>query len=144
MTYSESAAETFHLPENLYFIGTMNTADRSLAMVDYALRRRFSFVTLQPELDSKAFGQWLKGRGAGDGLVDRIKRRVGEVNKVIAQERDLGPGFQIGHSFFCPPEGTAPDEPWFREVVHGEIRPLLEEYFESRDKVDSLVGELLG
>ena len=144
LTYSESAAETFHLPENVYFIGTMNTADRSLAMVDYALRRRFSFVTLQPELESKAFGQWLKGRGAGDELVDKIKRRVGEVNKVIAQERDLGPGFQIGHSFFCPPEGTAPDESWFREVVHGEIKPLLEEYFESRDKVDSLVDELLG
>lgn len=144
LTYSESAAETFHLPENLYFIGTMNTADRSLAMVDYALRRRFSFVTLHPELDSQAFGQWLKNRGAGDGLVEKIKRRVGEVNKVIAQERDLGPGFQIGHSFFCPPEGIAPDESWFREVVHGEIRPLLEEYFESRDKVDSLVGELLG
>jgi hypothetical protein len=143
LTYSESAAETFHLPENLYFIGTMNTADRSLAMVDYALRRRFSFVTLQPELDSKAFGQWLKNRGAGDGLVDKIKRRVGEVNKVIAQERDLGPGFQIGHSFFCPPEGTVPDDPWFREVVHGEIKPLLEEYFESRDKVNSLVQELL-
>jgi 5-methylcytosine-specific restriction protein B len=143
LTYSDSAAETFHLPENLNFIGTMNTADRSLAMVDYALRRRFSFVTLHPELDSQAFGQWLKSRGAGDGLVDKIKRRVGEVNKVIAQERDLGPGFQIGHSFFCPPEGTVPDDPWFREVVHGEIKPLLEEYFESRDKVNSLVQELL-
>lgn len=143
LTYSDSAAETFHLPENLFFIGTMNTADRSLAMVDYALRRRFAFVTLHPELDSQAFGQWLKSRGAGDELVDKIKRRVGEVNKVISQERDLGPGFQIGHSFFCPPEGTVPDDPWFREVVHGEIKPLLEEYFESRDKVDSLVRELL-
>jgi len=143
LTYSESAAETFYLPENLYFIGTMNTADRSLAMVDYALRRRFSFVTLQPELDSKAFGQWLKGRGAGDGLVDRIKRRVGEVNKVIAQERDLGSGFQIGHSFFCPPEGARPDQAWYEEVVQGEIKPLLDEYFESRDRVNGLVKDLL-
>ena len=143
LTYSESATETFHLPENLYFIGTMNTADRSLALVDYALRRRFSFVSLGPELDSDSFKRWLSGRGAGPELVQKIKSRVGNLNQIIAQERDLGPGFRIGHSFFCPPEGARPDEAWYEEVVQGEIKPLLEEYFESRDRVDDLVKDLL-
>jgi hypothetical protein len=121
----------------------MNTADRSLAMVDYALRRRFSFVTLGPELDSHAFRNWLAARGAPSALVEKIKNRVGELNKVIAQERDLGSGFRIGHSFFCPPDGARPDEAWYQEVVHGEITPLLEEYFESRDRVSELIKELL-
>jgi 5-methylcytosine-specific restriction protein B len=143
LTYSESPHDTFHVPENLYFIGTMNTADRSLAMVDYALRRRFSFVTLGPELDSDAFKRWLSRRGASPALVEKIKNRIGELNKVIAQERDLGSGFRIGHSFFCPPDGARPDEAWYQEVVHGEITPLLEEYFESRDRVSELVKELL-
>jgi 5-methylcytosine-specific restriction protein B len=143
LTYSESPHDTFHVPDNLYFIGTMNTADRSLAMVDYALRRRFSFVTLGPELDSDAFKRWLSGRGADAVLVEKIRSRVGELNKIIAQERDLGPGFRIGHSFFCPPESVHPDEAWYRDVVHGEIQPLLEEYFESQDKVGDLVKDLL-
>jgi hypothetical protein len=112
-------------------------------MVDYALRRRFSFVTLGPELDTDAFKQWLSGRGADAGLAEKIRSRVGELNKIIAQERDLGPGFRIGHSFFCPPEGARPDEAWYREVVHGEIQPLLEEYFESHDRVSDLVKDLL-
>jgi 5-methylcytosine-specific restriction protein B len=144
LTYSESTAETLYLPENLYFIGTMNTADRSLAMVDYALRRRFSFVTLNPELKADTFRKWLSERGAADALINKIKKRVGELNKVISQERDLGPGFEIGHSFFCPPDGVRPDEVWYQEVVNGEIKPLLEEYFESRDKIESLVSDLLG
>ena len=143
LTYSESQQDTFHVPENLYFIGTMNTADRSLALVDYALRRRFSFVTLGPELDSDAFKRWLSGRGAGPELVQKIKSRVRNLNQIIAQERDLGPGFRIGHSFFCPPEGSRPDEAWYEEVVQGEIKPLLEEYFESRDRVNDLVKDLL-
>ena len=121
----------------------MNTADRSLAMVDYALRRRFSFVTLGPELDSDAFKRWLTGRGADAALVDKIRTRVGELNKIIAQEGDLGPAFRIGHSFFCPPESARLDEVWYKEVVRGEIQPLLEEYFESQDKVSDLVKDLL-
>ena len=143
LTYSDSPNDTFHIPENLYFIGTMNTADRSLAMVDYALRRRFSFVTLGPELDSDAFKRWLTGRGADAALVDKIRTRVGELNKIIAQEGDLGPAFRIGHSFFCPPESARLDEVWYKEVVRGEIQPLLEEYFESQDKVSDLVKDLL-
>ena len=143
LTYSEGPDETFHLPANLHFIGTMNTADRSLAMVDYALRRRFAFMTLEPALDSPAFTAWLKDRSASDALIARIRAKVGSLNAVIEKERDLGPGFRIGHSFFCPPEGHPPDEAWYREIIAGEIQPLLEEYFDSRERVEKLVAELL-
>jgi 5-methylcytosine-specific restriction enzyme B len=143
LTYSEAPDETFYLPANLHFIGTMNTADRSLAMVDYALRRRFAFVTLGPALDSPAFATWLKERNASEALIARIRAKVGTLNAVIEKERDLGPGFRIGHSFFCPPDGHSPDEAWYREVIAGEIQPLLEEYFDSRERVEKLVAELL-
>jgi hypothetical protein len=143
LTYSKGPEEAFHLPANLHFIGTMNTADRSLAMVDYALRRRFTFVTLDPALASPAFATWLKQRNASDAMIARIRTKVETLNGVIETERDLGPGFRIGHSFFCPPPDQVPDEAWYREVIAGEIQPLLEEYFDSRERVDKLVAELL-
>jgi 5-methylcytosine-specific restriction protein B len=143
LTYSTTPGDTFYLPANLYFIGTMNTADRSLAMVDYALRRRFSFATLGPALDSPAFSEWLKEHGAAESLIARIRSKIATLNAVIENERDLGHGFKIGHSFFCPSDGQAPDETWFREVIAGEIQPLLEEYFDSRQRVEQLVAELL-
>ena len=143
LTYSEQPDETFHLPSNLHFVGTMNTADRSLAMVDYALRRRFAFVTLNPAFDSPAFTEWMTERGATAALIDRIRDRIGALNEVIEKERDLGPGFQIGHSFFCPPTDHLPDDAWYREVIEGEIQPLLEEYFDSRERVNKLVSDLL-
>jgi len=121
----------------------MNTADRSLALVDYALRRRFAFVTLAPAFDSPVFGAWLKERTASDKLIKRIRDKVGNLNTEIERERDLGPGFRIGHSFFCPPKDLSPDDGWYREVIAGEIQPLLEEYFDSRERVEQLVKELL-
>lgn len=143
LTYSKTPDETFYLPANLYFIGTMNTADRSLAMVDYALRRRFGFVTLDPAFDSAKFGEWLKERHASDEMIARIRNKVQALNYVIEKERDLGPGFCIGHSFFCPTDGQPPDETWYQEVIGGEIQPLLEEYFDSRERVKRLVDDLL-
>jgi 5-methylcytosine-specific restriction protein B len=121
----------------------MNTADRSLAMVDYALRRRFAFVTLEPALDSSSFETWLKALTASDPLIARIRNKVGKLNEIIKNERDLGPGFRIGHSYFCPLPGHEPNEEWYREVIAGEIQPLLEEYFDSRERVEQLVEELL-
>ena len=150
LTYANGPEDTFFLPENLHVIGTMNTADRSLAMVDYALRRRFAFVTLEPALDSPAFGAWLVQKGASEALIARLRERVRELNAVIEKERDLGPGFRIGHSFFCPPDGCAANDAWYREIIDGEIQPLLEEYFDSRERVEDsrervekLVAELL-
>ena len=142
LTYGSSDEEAFFLPANLYLIGTMNTADRSLAMVDYALRRRFAFVTLEPALDSAAFAAWLGERSATAAFIARLQARIGELNAVIKGERDLGAGFRIGHSFFCPANGCMPDEAWYREIIEGEIQPLLEEYFESRERVEKLVEEL--
>jgi 5-methylcytosine-specific restriction protein B len=143
LTYSEGPDETFYLPENLHVIGTMNTADRSLAMVDYALRRRFAFETLDPALDSPSFAAWLKERHATDAFIARIRAKIENLNAVIEKERDLGSGFRIGHSFFCPLDGHLPDEAWYREVIAGEIQPLLMEYFDSGERVKVLVAELL-
>ena len=143
LTYSDQADETFYVPSNLHVIGTMNTADRSLAMVDYALRRRFAFATLDPAFDSPAFAVWLTKRGASVRLLARIRERLNALNSEIEEYRDLGPGFRIGHSFFCPLGGQIPNDAWYREVIDSEIRPLLEEYFESRERVEKLVNDLL-
>ena len=121
----------------------MNTADRSLAMVDYALRRRFAFKTLNPAFVFPGFADWLRKHKATDDIIARIRINVGKLNEVIEKERDLGPGFRIGHSFFCPSDGQLPDEAWYREIIEGDIQPLLEEYFDSRERVKELVAGLL-
>jgi 5-methylcytosine-specific restriction enzyme B len=124
----------------------MNTADRSLSLVDYALRRRFAFVTLHPKFASEKFAETLADAGASDALIRKIRERVGVLNKEIADdERNLGPGYQIGHSYFCPgPDGRPLDEAWYREVIESEIRPLLEEYWvDESGKVGDLVSRLL-
>jgi 5-methylcytosine-specific restriction protein B len=142
LTYSDKG-EAFSFPANLYIIGTMNTADRSLAMVDYALRRRFALATLEPAFNSPAFADWMKTRGASQELFSRIRNRISDVNEAIAKERDLGGGFCVGHSFFCPPKDHAPDEAWYREVIESEVQPLLEEYFDSTERVRELIHDLL-
>ena len=146
LTYSESSEDTFYIPENLHLIGTMNTADRSLALVDYALRRRFAFINLEPELESKAFHETLQSAGAGVDLIDRIRTRVGALNLEIRKDdRNLGRGYCIGHSFFCPPEKGTADEAWYREVIEYEIAPLLREYWvddedRAKTEIDKLVN----
>lgn len=130
LTYSESATDTFYVPENVYLVGLMNTADRSLAMVDYALRRRFAFITLAPAFASPSFRQTLRERGVPDRIIDRIVERVGRVNEDIRSDaKNLGPGFEIGHSYFCPTVEVGDPEAWYRAVVQEEIHPLLEEYW---------------
>lgn len=142
LTYSEKD-ERFYLPENVYVIGTMNTADRSLALVDYALRRRFAFETLEPAIHSPAFSDWLIQKGATKAVTDKIKARIGVLNQTIDKERDLGERYRIGHSFFCPANGDVPNDAWYREIIHSEIKPLLHEYFDSSERLQSLVDELL-
>jgi 5-methylcytosine-specific restriction protein B len=144
LTYASDPEARFYVPDNLYLIGMMNTADRSLSLVDYALRRRFAFVTLRPQFESDKFAESLRRAGAPEPLVARIRERMAELNRAIAEdERNLGPGYQIGHSYFCP-DGEAADEAWFREVVDSEIAPLLEEYWvDSPAKVKEHVSRLL-
>ncbi|MCY3934236.1 MAG: AAA family ATPase [Acidobacteria bacterium] len=139
-------AEKFHVPDNLYLIGTMNTADRSLALVDYALRRRFAFGTIGPAFGEAKFQQHLVDRGVPDWLRDRIVGRLQELNAVIEKDGDLGTGFRIGHSYFCdPPEDAASAwSAWYRDVVDYEIKPLLEEYwFDSPGRAAERVEALL-
>ena len=129
LTYSPEV-EPFHVPANLYLIDMMNTADRSLAMVDYALRRRFSFHRLEPAFGTDQFRNHLNTAGVDEDLVGRIVNRFLALNERIREDhRNLGPGFEIGHSFFCPGDDDKElDESWYQAIVRQEIEPLLREY----------------
>lgn len=145
LTYSESEADRFSVPENVFIIGLMNTADRSLAIVDYALRRRFAFFNLPPQLESAKFEAVITKAGGSADLVKKIRAKIGGLNQVIGNERrDLGPGFQIGHSYFCPVSPISSDAEWYSNVINTEIKPLIEEYwFDSPEKVDTLLAQLI-
>jgi 5-methylcytosine-specific restriction protein B len=145
LTYSQDADERFYIPPNLHVIGMMNTADRSLAMVDYALRRRFRFIRLEPEFGSEAFKQFLADAGVGSELAKKIVSRMAALNEaIVADTKNLGPGYQIGHSYFCPLNGVKVDDNWYRRVVESEIIPLIEEYwFENTKKVQEQRSALL-
>lgn len=128
LTYSPD--DTFYVPERLHIIGLMNTADRSLAMVDYALRRRFAFITIEPGFASANFERALYGRGASTELVNRIRTRIDEVNRMIADDAaNLGRGYLIGHSFFVPRTQIEDGDAWYRAIIEWEILPLLHEYW---------------
>ena len=143
LTYSRSG-ERFCVPDNVHVLGMMNTADRSLAMVDYALRRRFAFEALTPAYGTDEFREHLCKTGVDRKLVDRIEKNLIALNERIRDDRDLGPGFQIGHSFFVPDDQTENvDEGWYESVVETQIAPLLREYwFDRPDRADEL-AELL-
>lgn len=129
LTYSRNLDDQFFIPPNLYILGMMNTADRSLALVDYALRRRFAFHKLRPAFEHEGFRMLLRERGVDESLVQRIINTMSHLNAQIeADEKHLGPDFVIGHSFFCPPPPAGHEE-WFAEVIESEIRPLVEEYW---------------
>ena len=141
LTYSDSG-DTFFVPENVHILGLMNTADRSLAIVDYALRRRFAFETLDPAFGKPQFRDHLIEIGVDRDLVNQIESKLKAVNERIRADSDLGQGYEIGHSYFVP-EGE-PDERWFRVVIETQIAPLLREYwFDHPSRVDELVKELL-
>ena len=119
----------------------MNTADRSLAMIDYALRRRFSFYEMEPGFNSDGFIAYQKSldNETFDTLIDRIK----ELNREITADNSLGKGFCIGHSYFCNQEECT-DE-WMMEVVEYDIIPMLSEYwFDEREKLQKWENNLRG
>ena len=120
-----------HIPKNLYVIGTTNIADRSLALVDLALRRRFAFVTLEPKLGA-LWREWVvRERGVDANLVADIERRINELNNQISGDPGLGKQFRIGHSYVTPAYHLETDatRQWFRQVAETEIGPQLEEYW---------------
>lgn len=128
----------FYIPENLHIIGMMNTADRSLAMIDYALRRRFSFYTMQPAFenaDQNGFGDYMADIQCE--LYHTVIAKIRELNNAIRKDSTLGKGFEIGHSYFSPENKSDIDDEWVRGVVEYEIIPLIEEYwFDDDKKVD--------
>lgn len=135
-----------YVPENLYVIGTMNTADRSIALVDFALRRRFAFVNLEPQFGN-AWRTWVVERcGVDSGLVRDIEHRLMELNRQIIEDPRLGKQFLIGHSYVTPPCHLEKDatRDWFMQVAETEIGPLLEEYwFDSPKAAKEAVGQLI-
>jgi 5-methylcytosine-specific restriction protein B len=146
LMYRNAGEANFFVPPNLYLIGLMNLADRSLAMVDYALRRRFVFVTLRPQYDSDLFRQWLLERSMHPDLVQLIMERMTALNDQIKEDPLLGENYQIGHSFFLPrgEDFAALDRSWYEGIVRTEIAPLLREYwFDSPKKADEAQRRLL-
>lgn len=146
LVYQNANEPRFYIPSNLYLIGLMNLADRSLAMVDYALRRRFSFITLVPKYEDDCFSKWLSGRSMKPDLIQLIINKISALNKIIREDPLLGENYQIGHSYFCPKgdhfEGL--DEKWFRSIVKSEIIPLIKEYwFDNPKKAQDAERNLL-
>lgn len=116
------SGEEFCVPENVYIIGMMNTADRSLAMIDYALRRRFSFFEMQPAFENEKFIKMIKGKNL-ENVVEKIK----SLNEEICKDASLGKGFCIGHSYFC--NLTDDNKETLQNIIDYEIAPMLKEYW---------------
>lgn len=133
--------ETFSIPANVHIIGMMNTADRSLAVLDYALRRRFGFFEMPPGFDSAGFTRWQQDV---DSLtLDRLVDAVVELNQAIADDPALGRGFVIGHSFLSNTPGLETNDAWLYSVVEDELIPLLDEYwFDEPTKAREWAGKL--
>ena len=143
LTYSEKDDAPFSVPENLYIIGTMNTADRSLAIVDYALRRRFRFVSLKPKFNDK-FVDLLSTQVFSKYFIHNIIAKIDSLNQKIQSDKNLGEGFQIGHSFFCTNKMNKSENEWFKDIIKYEIAPLLEEYwFDDIEKSQAEIKLLL-
>ena len=125
--------EKFFVPKNLYIIGMMNTADRSLAMIDYALRRRFSFYDMRPGFESEGFQKYQAA--LANEHFDRLIEKVKELNRAIAADESLGSGFELGHSYFCGQKAITDD--WLHQVINYDLIPMLQEYwFDNRKEVE--------
>jgi 5-methylcytosine-specific restriction protein B len=146
LAYRREEGERVSIPPNLHVIGTMNIADHSLALVDLALRRRFVFVSLDPQLGD-AWRRWrTENCGFDAETVATIEERLTALNQDISEDRSLGSQYRIGHSYVTPLDGapSADGGSWFREVVESEIGPLLEEYwYDAPDKAEQARKRLL-
>lgn len=117
----------FSVPKNLYIIGMMNTADRSLAMIDYALRRRFSFFEMAPAFESKGFKEYQ--HSLDSRTFDELISEIVKLNGEISRDKSLGKGFCIGHSYFCGKTKETCTNEWMQSVVDYDILPMLSEYW---------------
>ena len=132
---------SFAVPKNLYIIGMMNTADRSLAMIDYALRRRFSFFEMEPGFDSEGFIRYQNSLNSE--TLNELVNKVKDLNQAISHDKSLGKGFCIGHSYFCGRDVCT--EEWLHSIVDYDILPMLREYwFDDNSKLQSWENILQG
>lgn len=135
------ADEQFSVPENVYIIGMMNTADRSLAMMDYALRRRFAFYEFEPAFHTDGFKNYQSA--LGNAQFDRLIDTVVQLNTSITDDPSLGSGFRIGHSYFTTTEPV--DGEWLADLVEYELIPLINEYwFDEPSKIEHWSKKLRG
>jgi 5-methylcytosine-specific restriction protein B len=121
-------------------------ADRSLAMVDYALRRRFAFTSIKPAFSSEAFKSYLQGKGIEESLVNKIIMKFGKLNEKISNDnKNLGKGYRIGHSYFCnTPKADEAQDNWYHRIILSEIKPLLYEYwFDDEETAEEEIKYLL-
>lgn len=134
--------EKFFVPENLYIIGLMNTADRSLAMLDYALRRRFIFIDIEPAFNKPQFRKDLESKNIDKDLINKIIEKFTKLNETIKSDKTLGKGYTIGHSYFCNRKNLNKED--YEDIINYEIAPTLREYwFDNEDKAEKEIKELL-
>ena len=147
LQYQGADAEIFWVPANVYVIGTMNLADRSLTGMNVAMRRRFGFQDLKPQFGQSVFRAWLAQTGMPANMQAAVHTRLSALNETLANDPSLGKQYAVGHSFFCPSAAEAPVEgwdEWYAMVVEHEIRPLLEEYwFDHPEKAAAETENLL-
>lgn len=130
LAYAKDDDPKFFVPKNVFVVGMMNTADRSLSMIDYALRRRFGFITLEPAFNSPKFKSFLERHSIHADAISRVIDRMGALNQEIGEDGiNLGKGYRIGHSFFVPDKPVSDSDHWYQQVIESEISPLLEEYW---------------
>lgn len=140
LTYSDDEDEKFYVPDNVYIIGCMNTADRSLAIVDYALRRRFRFCPIKPEFND-AFKDFFVSKGISETNAASVISKVTSANIEIAT---IDKGLEIGHSYFCQTEGAADNfEQWWNDICEYELFPYIREIcFDDDDKCLHICNKL--
>lgn len=139
LTYSDEHDERFYVPDNVYLIGCMNTADRSLAIVDYALRRRFRFCPIVPEFND-AFRDFMVSKGISMEHAKQIIDKVKAANEVIAE---IDRGLEIGHSYFCHTDQCDDFYTWWEDICEYELFPYIREVcFDDDDKCGQICNKL--
>ena len=143
LTYNTDDEVKFYIPDNVYIVGTMNTADRSLSIVDYALRRRFSFIDVEPAFTNYKFKNFMiEHKKINKDFINLLCSKLEKLNEIIS--KDLGKGFEIGHSYFV--EQLKPNEEVesYKEIIEYEILPLLKEYwYDDYEKIEQAASILL-
>ena len=142
VTYEREGEVGVFIPKNVYVIGTMNLADRSLALMDFAFRRRFGFQNMEPTFN-ETWLNWLTDRGVDSDICKKIRSSMEILNSSISEDVNLGPAYQIGHSFFTPSSEVSDTTEWLENIVESEIAPTLTEYwFDDSDLVKQNVSTL--